>query len=440
MSAHEASVVSMEDDGDLFPLKAIATAPTVEVLFNLEPKPLGKEMTLDEIIAKEGSYLREDAPLENKETYSTLLGNFIANKLSASARLWREVGDTLHYMTAANVPSRLGFKNLEEWLNVSVRPLLAQHGCDQKATGLLQWMNYSECYNRIGELSAIAGQNLQEVSPKVNDMRTLQSLVSNPGKTAKGVTIDVTDEMKEHLMSVAAQAIADVSMEEPDPEFLDNLPQGKTEQDILISECRKTVFKMTQEVQGRVLAEVAKDVVDLALVRVGHFYEFVGDYSYFMEEEDKDGNTKLKKVKFDFKGINEEDRWVEVMSFDPDDMTVEIRPWIYYGMEPAERIKKDMHENGTLRQPVSVCLLNFKEDNKIALTQEDLENQAIEMTIVASVSRGVAKRINKALRNKRKEHPGILEDMVATMLEEAAREFEAQAIELSAQKKVEAIG
>jgi hypothetical protein len=191
---------------------------------------------------------------------------------------------------------------------------------------------------------------------------------------------------------------------------------------------------MIQEVGAAIATEIAESV-DHSLIKENHFYEMLGDYQYFVEEPakgNKEGETltELKKISYNFKP----DPWVEVMSYDPDNHTVTIRPWGYFSLTQEERAKKHMNEQGILHKEISICLLNLKDPSKAGLTLEDLENQEMEYEIRPRIRRSTVKTLTKAYRN---EDPSALGDVTGNFLEEHAVELECDMQKRGAEKKKE---
>jgi hypothetical protein len=402
------------------------------------PTPEAIELLpLEQIMRKESTFLGHDVP-ENKAIFDGLLVKHVATRMVAAVSSWREVGKALSYMVRNEIPQRLGYESIEKWIQESLRPELAAYACgDIGVEALLQWRNYWEAFEFISEVEPIAGQNLLDAQAGPADYRKMLSWAANPQKKLPGVDIETSEDFKDELLRVTAEAISHISVEEPDLDY--ELPPGKSACDVAKS-LRKSALNMMQNEMTKAIAKrIAQDVNDQQ-IKEHRYYEMLGSYEYFLTEEVECPRTgavteKTRKVKFDFKGDSESDRWVEVMEYDPEEKEVYIRPWIYFTIPVEDRPKHDMREDGTLNKAVSICMLNLKDESRVGLTQEDLDNQAINLTLPVQVSHRDWGILCKAFRDKKSD---VLGDKIAEFLESLAQEAIKQKEELSAKKNAEA--
>jgi hypothetical protein len=406
-----------------------------------KPHKEAEVLSLEQIMRKESAYLGQDNPA-NKAVFDEYLVEHVSRRLVVAASAWQEVGKALSYMVRNEIPQRLGYGSIEKWVQESLRPnLLDYKDGDKGVAAILQWRNYWDALEFISEVSDSAAQNLIEARAGVAEFRNILSWASKPQTRLPGVRIEPSEELKEELLEVTARAIAHIGVEEPDPDDFppNRLPPGKSFCDVAQT-CRASALNKMREARTKEIAKRFAQEVDDRVILVNHYYEMLGSYEYFRPEQTTDPDTgvvteeKLKKVKFDFKGENEETRWVEVMKYDPEEREVFIRPWRYFSIEKEDRSKYDMDEDGTLKKSVSICMLNLKDESRVALTKEDLDYQPATLNLSLELSHKHIEALKKKYRNKEQE----LMDKMAQFAEEIAEEAIKQKDELSAKKNAEA--
>jgi hypothetical protein len=209
---------------------AVPTAPTPKVTATLNgSSALAKELpllTLEDIQAKELSYIGGNAPAENRKMFDGILANYMAARVIQKDDSWYTIGKALSYMVQRDIHVTLGYPSIEGWMKDSLRKVLRDtYGNKKSVTALLQYRNYYDLECRLADFSTEAVVNWQEAMPGVSDYRLLNSMTSNPKTFLPGVVIDTTEELKEELVKIAAEVIGSISMEKPDPEG--DFPKGK---------------------------------------------------------------------------------------------------------------------------------------------------------------------------------------------------------------------